>query len=156
MAARDIAQQLACEIHIIDDEPLIALDVVELHVARTQCAAIAALADIQPADGSSRVDAVQEILRSIDISVIFTTAYPERLLTGKKPELSYLVAKTYRFDYPQAQCADQADTFFFYTRQRSGSTNYELLSQPAGLPTRPGSLGAKFDQLVTACCLSLR
>jgi hypothetical protein len=116
MAARDIAQQLACEnwrarSASSTTSTLIALDVVELHVARTQCAAIAALADIQPADGSSRVDAVQEILRSIDISVIFTTAYPERLLTGKKPELSYLVAKTYRFDYPQAQCADQADTF---------------------------------------------
>jgi hypothetical protein len=117
MAARDIAQQLACEIRIIDDELLIALDVVEVHVARRQCAAIAALADIQPADGSPRIDAVQEILRSIDISVNFITAYPERLLTGKKPEPSYLVAKTYRFDYPQ--CADQAGTFF-YTRQRSG------------------------------------
>ena len=45
------------------------------------------LADIQLADGSSGLAAVNEIpLASISVPVIFITAYPERLLTGEKPE----------------------------------------------------------------------
>jgi CheY-like chemotaxis protein/DNA-directed RNA polymerase specialized sigma24 family protein len=135
MAARDIAAQLACEILIIEDEPLIALDVAGLaqslghtvrHVARTHREAIAAvakhlpelvLADIQLADGSSGIDAVQEILRSIDVPVIFITAYPERLLTGKKPEPTYLLAKPYR---PETLKALISQALFFHPRQRSG------------------------------------
>jgi CheY-like chemotaxis protein len=44
------------------------------------------LADIQLADGSSGLDAVNDILASTDVPVVFVTAYPERLLTGERPE----------------------------------------------------------------------
>ena len=43
------------------------------------------LADIQLADGSSGLDAVNDILGSFEVPVVFITAYPERLLTGDKP-----------------------------------------------------------------------
>ncbi len=43
------------------------------------------LADIQLADGSSGIDAVNDILTQAAVPVIFITAFPERLLTGKKP-----------------------------------------------------------------------
>jgi CheY-like chemotaxis protein len=113
-ARRDIARQMACNVLIIEDEPLIALEVAEIatsmghivrHVARTHREAIAAvaedrpdlvLADIKLADGSSGIEAVQEILRSITVPVIFITAYPERLLTGERPEPTYLVEKPFR------------------------------------------------------------
>jgi DNA-directed RNA polymerase specialized sigma24 family protein/CheY-like chemotaxis protein len=115
-ADREIAVQAACDVLIIEDEPLIALEVTEIaasmghkvrHVARTHREAIAAvqkhrpdlvLADIQLADGSSGLDAVEEILRSVDVPVIFITAFPERLLTGKKPEPTYLVEKPFRVE----------------------------------------------------------
>ena len=110
----EIAGQMACNVLIIEDEPLIALEVAEVasamghtvqHVARTHREAIAAvvkdrpdlvLADIKLADGSSGIEAVQEILSSITVPVVFITAYPERLLTGERPEPTYLVEKPFQ------------------------------------------------------------
>ena len=54
------------------------------------------LADIQLADGSSGLDAVNELLRSLEVPVIFITAFPERFLTGERPEPAYLIAKPYQ------------------------------------------------------------
>ena len=60
------------------------------------------LADIQLADGSSGIEAVNEILASFDIPVIFITAYPERLLTGLRPEPAFLIAKPFQPDMVKA------------------------------------------------------
>ena len=51
------------------------------------------LADVQLADGSSGLDAVNQILGSYEVPVIFITAFPERLLTGDRPEPAFLIAK---------------------------------------------------------------
>jgi CheY-like chemotaxis protein len=53
------------------------------------------LADIQLADGSSGIDAVNDILAESPIPVIFITAFPERLLTGERPEPAFLVTKPF-------------------------------------------------------------
>jgi CheY-like chemotaxis protein/DNA-directed RNA polymerase specialized sigma24 family protein len=131
-AAREITEQAGSDVLVIEDEPLIALEVTEIaksmghtvcHVARTHREAIDAvgkhrpslvLADIQLADGSSGLEAVEEILRSIDIPVIFITAYPERLLTGKKPEPTYLVEKPFR---PETVKALISQALFFHATQ---------------------------------------
>ena len=112
-ANQDISAQLATDVVIIEDEPLIAMDLERLvqelghrvvRVARTERQAIAAiretrpglvLADIQLADGSSGLDAMNEILPDFSVPVIFVTAYPERLLTGAKPEPTFLIRKPY-------------------------------------------------------------
>ncbi len=109
----EIATQISTEVLIIEDEPLIALDlqnVVEdlghrvVDVARTHREAIRAvghlqpgliLADIQLADGSSGLEAVNEILGAFEVPVIFITAYPERFLTGAPPEPAFLIAKPF-------------------------------------------------------------
>ena len=119
-AAQDIVAQIATDAVIIEDEPLIAFDLQTLleglghrvvRVARTEREAIAAvmqtrpglvLADIQLADGSSGVHAVNEILQTYSVPVIFITAYPERLLTGAKPEPTFLIRKPYRPDEVKA------------------------------------------------------
>lgn len=119
-AARQIAEQTKTTALIIEDEPLIALDVAELlqqlghsviGTARTHKEAIAlarerqpglVIADIQLADGSSGLEAVQEILRSITVPVVFITGFPERLLTGERPEPTYLVEKPYRSEAVKA------------------------------------------------------
>jgi DNA-directed RNA polymerase specialized sigma24 family protein len=113
-AARDIAGQVATSVLIIEDEPLIAMDVEAMvedlghrvtGIARTHTEAVAlfgkerpgiVLADIHLADGSSGLDAVNEILQSVEVPVIFITAYPERLLTGERPEPAYLVTKPFQ------------------------------------------------------------
>jgi CheY-like chemotaxis protein len=137
-AAHEIAEQLAGDVLIIEDEPLIALDLAELvksmghtvrHVARTHREAIEAvakhrpdlvLADIQLSDGSSGLEAVQEILRSIDVPVIFITAHPERLLTGERPEPAYLVEKPFR---PEAVRALISQALFFRASRREATSS---------------------------------
>lgn len=112
----EIADQIATDVLIIEDEPLIAHDlrsIVEelghrvVGMPRTHAEAIAAigesrpgliLADIQLADGSSGLDAVNEILGSMSTPVIFVTAYPERFLTGEPPEPAFLVAKPFNVE----------------------------------------------------------
>ena len=135
-ANRQIAQQLSTDVLIIEDEPLIAMDLQNLvenlghrvvDTARTHREALQAiaehkpgliLADIQLADGSSGLDAVNEILQSIAVPVIFITAYPERFLTGAPPEPAFLVAKPFGVEQVRAvisqvlffnQVAGQAD-----------------------------------------------
>lgn len=98
---------------IIEDESIIAMylqTLVEdlghtvLGIATTHKEAIAMLetgqpdlilADIRLADGSSGVDAVKEILEICDLPVIFITAFPERLLSGERPEPTYLITKPF-------------------------------------------------------------
>lgn len=112
-AAKDISEQVATRIMIIEDEPLIAMDIEQLTeslghtvvgIARTKDEAVALfekekpamiLADIQLADNSSGIDAVNEILNGGSLPVIFITAFPERLLTGQRPEPTFLVTKPF-------------------------------------------------------------
>jgi len=113
-SGRELAAQIATDILIIEDEALIALDlenIVEglghrtIGIARTRTEAIALskkkrpgliLADIQLADGSSGLEAVNDLLTTFEVPVIFITAYPERFLTGERPEPAFLVSKPYQ------------------------------------------------------------
>lgn len=114
-AGRELAADMATEILIIEDEPLIAMDLEALveglghnviGVARTRTEAIKIasggtrpgliLADIQLADGSSGLDAVNDLLKTFEVPVIFITAYPERFLTGERPEPAFLIAKPFQ------------------------------------------------------------
>jgi len=119
-AGREIAAQVATDVLVIEDEPMIAMDlesIVEglghkvMAVARTHAEALKAiahekpglvLADIQLADGSSGLDAVNEMLGSFQVPVIFITAYPDRLLTGERPEPAFLITKPYQPDTVKA------------------------------------------------------
>jgi CheY-like chemotaxis protein/DNA-directed RNA polymerase specialized sigma24 family protein len=132
-ANNEISDQIATDVLIIEDEPWIALDlrgIVEelghrvVGVARTHQEAVAAvtkakpgliLADIQLADGSSGLDAVNEILGSFSTPVIFVTAYPERFLTGAPPEPAFLIAKPFSVGTLKAVISQ---ALFFDTRSR--------------------------------------
>ena len=127
-AADEIERQTKTEVLIIEDEPLISMDlsgiVEELGhgvagVARTRDEAVAAaerhrpglvLADIQLADGSSGIDAVKDILSSFSVPVIFITAFPQRLLTGERPEPTFLLTKP--FDPRTVKAAISQALFF--------------------------------------------
>jgi CheY-like chemotaxis protein len=76
------------------------------------------LADIQLADGSSGLDAVADILsQSPNLPVIFITAYPERLLTGDRPEPTYLLSKPFHEDAVRAAISQ---ALFFSGRANGG------------------------------------
>src|SRR5215475_1625994 len=113
-SGRELAAQIATDVLIIEDEILIALDLEQLvenlghrtiGIARTRAEAIALakakrpgliLADIQLADGSSGLEAVNDLLNSFEVPVIFITAHPERFLTGERPEPAFLISKPYQ------------------------------------------------------------
>ncbi|SCY25796.1 response regulator [Paracoccus tibetensis] len=114
IALNEMSSALRGRVMVIEDEMIIAMDLKGIvqsmghevtGVARTHTAAIdlagkhrpdLILADIQLADGSSGVDAVNELLRDMgEIPVIFITAFPERLLTGERPEPAFLISKPY-------------------------------------------------------------
>jgi DNA-directed RNA polymerase specialized sigma24 family protein/CheY-like chemotaxis protein len=112
-AREEIERQTRARILIIEDETLIAFDLSDIveglghkvvATADTAESAVEAanahrpdliLADIQLADGSSGIDAVNEILSSFSVPVIFITAFPDRLLTGERPEPTFLITKPY-------------------------------------------------------------
>jgi CheY-like chemotaxis protein len=127
-ALAEIDRQTRTRVLIIEDEPLISMDlsaiVQELGhevaaVARTRDDAVEAakrempglvLADIQLADGSSGIDAVKDILAGFNVPVIFITAFPQRLLTGERPEPTFLLTKP--FDPRTVKAAISQALFF--------------------------------------------
>ncbi len=132
IARRELEDSISGRILVIEDEAIIALDLQSIvadmghaitGVARTHAGAVALagkeqpdliLSDIQLADGSSGIEAVNEILRAAgDIPVIFITAFPERLLTGDRPEPAFVITKPY--SEKQVQVAVSQAMFFAST-----------------------------------------
>ncbi|PAX08694.1 response regulator [Sphingomonas lenta] len=113
-ALAEIEKQTRARVLIIEDEPIIAMDietivrdlgheVTGVAVTRDEAVALAmedrpglVLADIQLADDSSGIDAVKDILAEFNVPVIFITAFPERLLTGERPEPTFLITKPFQ------------------------------------------------------------
>lgn len=113
-ALTEIERQTRADVLIIEDEPIIAMDietivrdlghsVTGVAVTRDEAVQLAkarrpglVLADIQLADDSSGIDAVKDILAEFRVPVIFITAFPERLLTGSRPEPTFLITKPFQ------------------------------------------------------------
>ena len=122
-AQAEIERQTRAEVLIIEDEPIIAMDIETIvrdlghnvtGVAVTRDEAVQqakarrpslVLADIQLADDSSGIDAVKDILAEFKVPVIFITAFPERLLTGERPEPTFLITKPFQRSTVKAQIA---------------------------------------------------
>ncbi|MCH9809516.1 MAG: response regulator [Alphaproteobacteria bacterium] len=136
-ASIEMAEQVTTDVLIIEDEPLIAVDIEEIAaglghnvigIARTaeEATRLArktqpglVLADIQLADGSSGIDAVNSMLKTFSSPVIFVTAFPERLLTGKRPEPTFLMTKPFQ---PNALKALICQALFFEENARTLAT----------------------------------
>lgn len=134
-ALEELDRQTKARILIIEDEAVIAMDLSDLvsaaghdvcAIETTASGAVAAaererpdlvLADIQLADGSSGIDAVKQILSSFEVPVIFVTAFPDRLLTGERPEPTFLITKPYS---PEMVRAAVSQALFF---ESTGSLN---------------------------------
>ena len=114
IARDEMSKSIAGRVLIIEDEAIIAVDISAIvqglghgvtGIARTRKGAVdlarseapdLILADIQLADKSSGVDAVNDILAELgERPVVFITAFPERLLTGERPEPAFLISKPY-------------------------------------------------------------
>jgi CheY-like chemotaxis protein len=131
IAIAEIAASAAGSVMIIEDEPIIAEDLEEIvaglghrvvGVARTRAEAVTLgkaekpdliLADIQLADNSSGIDAVNDLMQNVQVPVVFITAFPERLLTGDKPEPAFLISKP--FKVAQVRSAVSQALFFATT-----------------------------------------
>jgi CheY-like chemotaxis protein len=127
-SGRELASEIATDVLIIEDETFIAMELETLvealghrviGIARTHAEAVSLakkkrpgliLADIQLADGSSGMEAVHELLGQFEAPVIFITAYPERFLTGMRPEPAFLIAKPFQ---PATVSALASQALFF-------------------------------------------
>jgi CheY-like chemotaxis protein len=112
-AIETMASAVSADVLVIEDESIIALDICSIveklghrvvSVATTRGQAVEAarkyhpeliIADIQLADRSSGIDAVHDILADTQVPTVFITAYPDRLLTGERPEPTFLVGKPF-------------------------------------------------------------
>ena len=131
-AMREMQSSVSGRVMIIEDEAIISLDIAAIvremghevtgiAATRTEAVALATrerpdliLADIQLADRSSGIDAVNDILKMVDtVPVIFITAFPERLLTGERPEPAFLITKPYAIE--QVRSAVSQAMFFAST-----------------------------------------
>lgn len=136
-AFAEMASSILGKVMVIEDEAIIAMDITAIveamghavtGVARTRSEAVALaaqkvpdliLADIQLADNSSGIDAVNDILAGLGpIPVIFITAFPERLLTGERPEPTFLINKPYTEE--QVRSAVSQAMFFSSTETLNG------------------------------------
>lgn len=132
IAMREMEESVTGRVMVIEDEAIIAMDIQDIvteighrvtGIARTRDEAVALaarekpdliLADIQLADNSSGIDAVNDILAQFeDLPVIFITAFPERLLTGSRPEPAFLITKPFSED--QLRSAVSQAMFFSST-----------------------------------------
>jgi CheY-like chemotaxis protein len=112
--ARDhLRSSAAADVLIIEDEPIIAMDIEELvqncghrvvGVATSEADAIRIaestrpgliLADINLGLGGDGAQAISQIMRHHRAPVIFVTAYPERLLTGEALEPAFVITKPF-------------------------------------------------------------
>ena len=158
-AQSEIDAELATDVLIIEDEPVIAADIEALvkelghkvsDVAATRAEAAEAaaratpglvLADIQLADGSSGIDAVKDILARLDVPVIFITAFPERLLTGERPEPTFLITKPFQ---PETVKAAIGQALFFHPRRtdKGGLTSDVSSPGPRWCESEPPRAGS--------------
>jgi CheY-like chemotaxis protein len=115
-----LAHQRGARIMIVEDEAFIALELEflvdglghdYLDTATTRSEAVdkaillkpdLILSDVQLADGGSGIEAAQMIKKHFDIPIVFITANPEQLLTGKRPEPVFLMKKPFNKTVVQA------------------------------------------------------
>ena len=134
--ARDLAHELASSILIIEDEPIIAMDLEAIvrdlghHVVgvareRGQAVALAAerqpqliMADIHLEDGDSGIEAVNEIVAAASKPVVFITAHPGAYLSAlaNRPEPAFLLPKPFKPDFVRAAVSQ---ALFFDRRARA-------------------------------------
>lgn len=103
----------ATDILVIEDEPIIAMDVRQLveacghrvvGVAASEAQAVRLaqerhpgliLADVNLGMGGDGITAVNRIQQELKVPVIFVTAYPERLLTAEQVEPAFVISKPF-------------------------------------------------------------
>lgn len=175
-ARQSITDSLQSAVMIIEDEAIIALHIRSIvedlghsvtGVARTRTEAVAlaersppelVLADISLADGSSGIDAVKDILSEMSVPVIFITAFPERLLTGERPEPTYLITKPFE---PETVIAIIGQALLVHREQVAASAPAMLVMEdatpnprkhfdtPADLLADPGLANSEKQALLT-------
>ena len=181
-ARQSITDSLQSSVMIIEDEAIIALHIRSIveglghsvtGVARTRAEAVAlaernppelVLADISLADGSSGIEAVKDILSEMSVPVIFITAFPERLLTGERPEPTYLITKPFE---PETVIATIGQALLVHREQVAASAPAMLVMDdatpnprrhfdtPADLLADPGLADSEKQALLTDWDLEL-
>ena len=135
----EIDRQIATRVLIIEDEPLISMDLAEIveslghevtTIARTAapggaappaarrrawCSPTSSSPTARPASTRCATSSAM-----FEVPVIFITSFPERLLTGKRPEPTFLITKPY--DPERGEGDDQPGALLPHHRLARGVT----------------------------------
>ena len=127
-ARNELRRVASVRVLVIEDEAVIALDVAKIvQNAGHQVVGIAAteknavdlarkhsphlvLADIQLKGGDNGIAAVREIMKGLEVPVIFVTGFPERLLTGSGVEPVFVITKPFDPDLLRTAMAQALNT----------------------------------------------
>ncbi len=127
-ARNELRRVASVRVLVIEDEAVIALDVAKIvQNAGHQVVGIAAteknavdlarkhsphlvLADIQLKGGDNGIIAVREIMKGLEVPVIFVTGFPERLLTGSGVEPVFVITKPFDPDLLRTAMAQALNT----------------------------------------------
>ncbi len=108
-----LREATATDVLIIEDEPVIAMDlrmlvqrcghrVVGVAASEAEAVRLATerptgliLADVNLGRGGDGINAVRRIMTSVKVPVIFVTAYPERLLTAEEIEPAFIMSRPF-------------------------------------------------------------
>ena len=128
-ARQDLHQQVSVPVLIIEDETLIAMELIGscrsmghtvVGVASREAMARRAgradrpglvLCDIKLLDEDNGIAAAQRILQRFDVPVVFVTAFSEMLLTGGRLEPAFVVAKPFEEETLKVTVAQALSTY---------------------------------------------
>jgi CheY-like chemotaxis protein/DNA-directed RNA polymerase specialized sigma24 family protein len=139
-AREELARTRVVRVMIIEDEPLIAMELDRIvrslghevvAMASRESAALEQaerhqlgliLADVQLLDEDSGIVAAQRILERFDVPVVFVTGFPERLLTGGRLEPAFVVAKPFEEEALKVTLGQALAAYADPTRARAHKT----------------------------------
>ena len=158
-ARGNLRQEVALPVLIIEDEPMIAIELKQIvremgltvwgTAARQEEALSAAeaageealglvLADIQLQDRGSGIGAAQQILERYNVPIVFVTGFPERLLTGSGLEPAFVVAKPFQPESLKVTIAQALSTYA--SEQAAVAHRANLLAKLREITAREGSI----------------
>ncbi|MBK6468711.1 MAG: response regulator [Rhodobacter sp.] len=148
-ALAEMAASVAGRVMVIEDEPIIAMDIVDIvlsvghavtGIARTHAEALQLAKADRPDMVPGRYPAGRQFLGDRrgerypglfpDTPVIFITAFPERLLTGDRPEPAFVITKPYSEE--QVRSAVSQAMFFASTEDAGRLSLLGPKCQPDG------------------------
>jgi DNA-binding NarL/FixJ family response regulator len=136
----ELAAQAGADILIVSTEPLMTLDLEQIfagaghrvvgeahkaadamRLAEAKRPDLVIIANMRLADDGDGLELARELLQRAALAVVILTAYPQRFLTGERPEPAFVIGKPYQ---PAAIAAVAAQALLFAGRRSMAASGW--------------------------------